>query len=366
MDIKQAFAELGLTQQANHAEAKAAYRTLAMRWHPDVNIGIETDTRMKVINVAYAQICQYLDMRATVASRAQQAGAASGMARPSSGFSEFDWKTGFRSTSTTPQERQAFAQRTIRVSLFEAAFGCIKRVNGMEPHSCPRCAGNGESTGTWTVGSKCPKCFGHGIVNVHTCSENRMTCDACKSSGVFKAAPPQCPSCKGTGKTERRAWMVDVAIHAGTLDGMVVETRDIQMHRGGQALPRHLKLTVQIEKHPLFQLDQHCLSITVPISVWQWALGGEITVPTLDGSTRISLPNKPAAMLVKNHGWPQYKESLQRRPLFVLPKIIYPEHLRLEERCMLELLQVRSQLPEVQSWSRHVQAWVESSEQDLG
>jgi molecular chaperone DnaJ len=362
MDIKQAFAELGLTLQASSAEAKAAYRTLAMRWHPDVNIGLATETRMKRINVAYALVCQHLD--ACVAATRPAPGAA---ASPASGFAEFDWRTGFQKARPGPAKPpEDCVKRSIRVSLFEAAFGCIKRVHGMAPDCCGRCAGSGEATGTWTVGAKCLQCFGCGIVPLRTGSGARSTCDACMGSGVFKPVPPACPACKGTGKAEHRAWVVDVPVCAGTLDGARVENGDIRVRSGGHALPRSFELTVQIEKHPLFKLDQGRLSVAVPVSVWRWALGGEITVPTLDGSVRVSLPNRPSALLVKDQGWPEYKAPKQRKPLYVLPKIIYPDELRHEERRMLELLDVRSNLPEVQGWSRNVQAWAESSEQDLG
>lgn len=354
MDIKQAFAELGLTQQASPAEAKAAYRTLAMLWHPDVNNGTRTDDRMKAINVAYALVCQHLEVRESTT--------------PPTGFAEFDCKAGFGVGSrakATP--RAECAQRTLRVSLFEAAFGCIKRISGSTLDSCTRCAGSGELPGTWTVGSKCLKCFGHGILDARGVNGGgRTTCDACLGSGVFKPAAPQCPACKGTGKAEHRAWVVDVRIYAGTLDGTLVQTGDIRVRSGVQGLPHSFKLTVQIEKHPLFRLDQNRLSVTVPISVWRWALGGAITVPTLDGSARVSLPNKLGAILVKDQGWPEYKTPQLRRPLFVVPKIIHAQPLRHEERRMLELLDVRSNLPEVRGWERSVQAWMESSDQDLG
>jgi molecular chaperone DnaJ len=362
MDIKQAFAELGLTAQASPAEAKAAYRTLAMRWHPDVNTGTETDSRMKRINVAYALVCQHLDAcERAGAYRTPQA------ARPESGFFEFDWNTGFRSARPAPAKpRDACVPRTLRVSLFEAAFGCVKRVNGMESDTCGRCAGSGEAPGTWTVDSKCLKCFGRGCVSVFGCFGAQTPCDACKGSGVCKPAPPACPACKGAGKAVRQAWMVDVSIHPGTLDGMVVEGSDIRSRAGAEARPHNFQLTVQIEKHPFFTLNQSRLSVSMPISVWRWALGGEITVPTLEGSARVSLPNKPSALLVKDQGWPEYKAPRQRKPLYVLPRIIYPERLRHEERRMLEIFDLRSELPEVRGWNRNVQAWVESSEQDMG
>ncbi len=316
MDIKQAFTELGLTPQSNQAEAKAAYRALAMRWHPDVNAGVQTDSRMKLINVAYALVCQYLD---TLAHKPPSK-SASAPAAPS-GFQEFDWHTGFTSASqvrSTPQ--QDCVQRTVRVSLFEAAFGCVKGINGSVREACTRCTGR----------------------------------------GLFQAAAPQCPTCKGTGKTERYAWMVEVPIHAGTLDGTVVQAADIRVRAGAEALPRNFRLTIQIEKHPLFRLDQNRLSVTVPISVWRWAMGGEITVPTLEGTARVRLPSKPAVLLVKNQGWPEPGMPQRRKPLFVMPKIVYPEQLRDEDRRMLQVLDVRSHMPEVQGWSRHVQAWMET------
>jgi molecular chaperone DnaJ len=369
MDIKQAFAELGLTLQASPAEAKSAFRALAMRWHPDVNNGMETDSRMKRINVAYTLVCQYLQACAKLSTSVPPTEHA--RAKPVSGFTEFDWQTGFQSTAqataqAAPQARAACVQRTLRVSLFEAAFGCIKRVNGLEAAICSRCVGSGESPDTWTVGAKCLSCFGCGIVKVRGASGARCTCQACKGSGVYKPVPPRCPACKGSGKAERRAWMVDVPIYAGTRDGTAVETRDIRVRSGLGSLPHSLAFTVQLEKHPLFKLDQDRLSVAVPISVWRWALGGEITVPTLEGSARVSLPTRPTALQVKDQGWPQYKLPTQRKPLYVLPKIVYPEQLRQEERRMLELLDLRSSLPEVQGWSRNLQAWVESSEQDLG
>jgi DnaJ-class molecular chaperone len=63
MDVKQAFAELGLSLHTNPTDAKAAYRTLAMQWHPDVNASPQAGARMKLINVAYALVCRHLDSR---------------------------------------------------------------------------------------------------------------------------------------------------------------------------------------------------------------------------------------------------------------------------------------------------------------
>jgi molecular chaperone DnaJ len=365
MDVKQAFAELGLSLHTNPTDAKAAYRTLAMQWHPDVNASPQAGARMKLINVAYALVCRHLDSRQHAkASDATPIKPKS--ANPTtSGFTEYDWKKGFKTASAgCANQRAVLVQRSVQVSLFEAAFGCVKRVSGMELDTCVRCAGSGEYAGIWTLGSKCVQCFGKGMHSerVGANTVGRMThCVACNGTGVFKPLPPPCPLCKGTGKTERKVWMVDVQIKAGALDGSEVPEGDIRLRSSANESPRKFKLTVQIEKSPIFRLDHDRLSVIVPISILRWALGGDITVPTLDGSIRVPRPERFTGLWVQGQGWPQFGKANQRKPLFVLPKMIFPESLGDEERHLLQALDARCRLPEVEGWNRSVQAWMESA-----
>ena len=365
MDVKQAFAELGLSLHTNPTDAKAAYRTLAMQWHPDINISPQADARMKLINVAYALVCHHLDSRHQSATPEIKPQKASSANRATSVFTEYDWKTGFKAAPNVfASSREAMVQRSVQVSLFEAAFGCVKRVSGLEPAACARCAGNGEYAGTWTLGSKCMQCFGRGTHCERDGSSavgRSIRCATCNGTGVFKPMTPPCPLCKGSGKTERKAWMVDVHIHAGALDGSEVASSDIRLRTSLDESPRKFKLTVQVEKSPIFRLDQDRLSVTVPISILRWALGGEMTVPTLDGSIRVRLPEKLTGLWVKDQGWPQFGKPNQRKPLFVLPKLVFPDSLNDEERRILKALDASCKLPEVDGWNRSVQAWVESA-----
>mgnify|MGYP002776284385 FL=1 len=367
MDVKQAFAELGLSLHTSPADAKAAYRTLAMQWHPDVNASAQAGARMKQINVAYALVCSHLDSRQQVAAtRAKpKATTSANDNRSAPGFSEFDWKKGFQSAPRgSTNAREVLIQRSVQVSLFEAAFGCVKRVSGTEPDTCARCAGSGEYAGNWTLGSKCMQCFGRGMHIERASADGTgrlMRCVACNGTGLFKSPPPPCPSCKGTGKSERKAWMVDVNIHAGALEGSEVPVSDIRLRSSLQESPRKFKLTVQIEKSPIFRLEKDRLSVIVPISSLRWALGGEMTVPTLDGSIRVGIPARPTGFWVQNQGWPQAGKPGHRKPLFVLPKMVFPEGLGDEERRMLQVLDARCKLPEVEGWNRSVQAWMESA-----
>lgn len=265
MDIHQAYVALGLPQQAKHIEAKAAYLALVRLCQSHAGRDAQASERMKRIQVAYALVCQQLDARQAKAAR------------------------------------PACVQRTVRVSLHEAAFGCSKRVQGKPVDSC-----------------------------------------------------------KSLGRLGRFAWALDITIHPGTLDGMVVQPQDIRVRYGAEALPSNLRLTIQLEKHPLFQLEQDRLRVRVPVSVWRWALGGDITVPTLDGSVQLALLPTPAEMLVKEKGWPVYGTPKERHPLIVEPRIVYPQALRADEMHILQLLDASKQLPEVRGWNCNVQAWVES------
>ncbi|NVO05059.1 MAG: DnaJ domain-containing protein [Rhodoferax sp.] len=296
MDLTHAFSELGLALHATPAQAKTAYRTLAKRWHPDVNRSPDADTRMKHINVAYAAVIAHLTLRERVAAgpqpspatpqRPAAAAARRGAAR-SSGFAEFDWRAGF--TRVDGRQGQP-TQRTLQLSLLEAAFGCVKRIRGSA------------------------------------------------SDG----------------------WTLLVRIHPGTCDGAVIAPQDIRICASVQALPQTITLSVRIVKHPLFQLEQDRLSVHVPISIWRWVLGGEITVPTLDGLARVHLPPRASAVQLQNQGWPRFQQARQRLPLWVVPQRVYPAGLGDGDRRLLQALDAAARLPEVEGWKRSLQDWAES------
>jgi DnaJ-class molecular chaperone len=109
------------------------------------------------------------------------------------------------------------------------------------------------------------------------------------------------------------------------------------------------------------QLVQDRLSVSVPLSFWRWTLGGEITVPTLDGGTQVSLSTRPSDMVVKGQGWPEPRAPHRQKPLFVLPRIVYPAQHGAHERELLQMLDNNDKLPEVEGWNRHVKAWLEAS-----
>lgn len=155
-------------------------------------------------------------------------------------------------------------------------------------------------------------------------------------------------------------WTLYVRIHPGTCHGAAVAQGDIRIYTALQTMPRAFELTVHIDKHPLFELDKHRLSVSVPMSVWRWITGGEFTVPTLGGTARVSLPARSGVVMFQNQGWPHFNQPQVRHPLFVCPKRVYPNSLGEQEQRLLQSLDAQARLPEVDGWQHSLQDWAGS------
>ena len=303
MDIQQAFAELGLNPHATPAQARLCYQMLALRWHPHTEANPEAMARMQAIETAYETVVAHLLVRADLSPVAKRTalpvlelGDAIG---PPSGFAEFDCKAGFAGARRV----QPFT-RVLRISLAEAAQGCIKRVSASANGSSLRCGGETDAS---TI------------------------------------------------------WVADVRIRPGTLDGAEVAPEDIHLCASSPSQPSGLRLPVLIEKHPLFCLEQDRLTVTVPISIWDWLLGGELTVPTLQGHVHMQLPPRAGVMKLPDRGWPRADQPGQYFPLYVQLRRIYPHRLDDGDLQLVKGLAQRARLPEVAGWQRSLQAWMETT-----
>jgi molecular chaperone DnaJ len=113
------------------------------------------------------------------------------------------------------------------------------------------------------------------------------TCPACGGEGVRITDP--CPNCRGAGKVKSEAHL-QVDLPPGVDNGMWLQLRN-QGELGDPGAPRgHLRIQIQVHKHPFFERRHNDLIFQVPISFPQAALGAEIEVPTLDGPDRLQVP----------------------------------------------------------------------------
>ena len=137
MGTDDAFAELGLASDASESEVKAAWRRLASQWHPDRNGSAGAVAKMQRINQAFEEI-RRAGFRAAPETSATDADyAATGPATDSGAqFDEHDGgETAFRDDAGTSRQRRTI-HRKVKLTLEEAAAGCIKVLRGKVTETC--------------------------------------------------------------------------------------------------------------------------------------------------------------------------------------------------------------------------------------
>ena len=151
---------------------------------------------------------------------------------------------------------------------------------------CGVCGGSGAAPGT--VPQLCPTCSGAGVTSR---SQGGFAfsepCKSCRGTGRVIESP--CPGCRGEGRAAATRTL-NVRIPAGVSDGQKVRlaNRGEQGERGGPA--GDLLVNVHVSPHPYFGRRDNHLTVTVPITFAEAALGGQISVPTLDGPVTLKIP----------------------------------------------------------------------------
>ncbi len=144
---------------------------------------------------------------------------------------------------------------------------------------CKACSGTGDKNGTPRV---CPTCVGTGQVARGSGGGFSLTdpCPDCKGRGLIAEHP--CIECKGSGRAKSSRTM-QVRIPAGVTDGQRIRLRGkgAPGERGGPA--GDLYVMVHVDAHPVFGRKDDNLTVTVPVTFAEAALGGEVRVPTLGG-----------------------------------------------------------------------------------
>ena len=184
-----------------------------------------------------------------------------------------------QSAAAAVPERGLDLETQLHLSFADAVKGVTTTVNVTSDVVCSTCGGSGAAPGT--APTVCPVCGGQGVIN-----ENQgmfsfsHPCVACGGTGMQIEVP--CATCKGKG-TERRARQVKVRIPAGVEDGQRIRVPK----RGGAGRfggpPGDLYVIVHIAPHPVFAQKGRDLTVKVPVTFAEAALGTTVSVPTLDG-----------------------------------------------------------------------------------
>jgi molecular chaperone DnaJ len=283
---------LGVNKDCSEDELKKSYRRLAMKWHPDRNPdNPKAEEHFKEAKEAY-EILSDPNKRAAYdqfghAGVDPQAAAGAGMGGFGDIFSDifgeiFGGGRGARSTVF----RGADLRYNLEISLENAAHGMETKIRIPAMAVCETCKGSGARAGSSPV--TCPSCRGAGQVRVSQGPFSiAQTCPRCHGTG--SVIPNPCTACHGTGRVKTQKTL-SVKIPAGVDEGDRVRLSGEGEPGVNGGPPGDLYVQVHIKPHAVFQRDHDDLHCEMPVSITTAALGGEIEIPTLDGSARIRVP----------------------------------------------------------------------------
>src|SRR4051794_17475159 len=296
MSTKRCYYEtLEVDRTADDSKLKAAFRKLAMKWHPDKNPGDATsEVRFKEINEAY-EVLKDGDKRAAY-DRFGHAAFEQGGGGPGFGagfassfsdiFEDLFGMAGQRGRGGG-RERGADLRYNMEITLEEAFLGKTAQIEIPVSVTCESCSGTGAKAGTKP--KTCSMCGGAGRVRqAQGFFTLERTCPGCQGRGQMIEDP--CPSCAGSGRVTRDR-SLSVNIPQGVEDGTRIRLAGEGEAgvRGGP--PGDLYIFLSLAAHQFFQRDGADLHCRVPISMVTAALGGEFEVPTIDGGkTRVKVP----------------------------------------------------------------------------
>lgn len=360
---------LGVQKNASPDEIKAAYRKLAMQYHPDRNRdNPEAEEKFKEVGEAYEVL--FDSNKRQRYDRFGHEGVSGAAGR--GGFEHFDlsdalrmfmeqgfgfgdlFSGGRRGGSRKPRGRDL--QVKLDLSLEETAAGVTKKIKINKKVTCETCDGSGGEAGSQPT--KCNTCNGIGQVRQVTQSlfgqfVNVGTCPDCQGGGEIVSSP--CKECRGDGRV-RGEDTVEVKLPAGVTTGnyLTVEGAGDAGPRGGPA--GDLQVVVNEKEHPLFVRHGNDIIYDYYASFPNLALGIEAHIPTLTVNEENSdLPQKnidryetveidiPAGtqpervFRLRGKGIPEVN-SHRKGDLMVRVKVWVPTKLTAKEKSLLESL----------------------------
>ena len=289
---------LGVPKNASEDEIKKSYRKLAMKYHPDRNQGdAAAEVKFKEVKEAYEMLSD-AEKRAAY-DQFGHAGVDPNMRGPGAGaggFAGFGETFGdifgdiFGQARRQQGGRQVFRGNDLSyamdITLEEAAAGKESEIRIPSYDECDTCHGTGAKPGTSP--KTCGTCQGHGVVQMRQGFFSvQQTCPHCRGSGKIISDP--CSPCHGQGKIKRQKTL-EIKIPAGIDDGMRIRSTGNGEPGTNGGPPGDLYIEIRLKKHEVFQRDGDDLHCAVPVSFTTAALGGEISVPTLNGEAAIDLP----------------------------------------------------------------------------
>jgi molecular chaperone DnaJ len=350
MAIKRDYYEvLGVPRDASDEEIKRAFRKAAQRHHPDVDTSDGAELRFKELNEAYRILSDR--QRRTAYDMFGHAGvdgaSGGGFEGFGGGFGPFgDIFDAFfgGSPAGTRQRRRVVAGADLRYDLTidfaEAVTGVTKEVTFPTLVTCDVCEGSGGEPGSEP--ERCPDCNGTGerrrvSQTILGQMVNITACPRCGGEGRIIGVP--CHNCSGDGRVRQERRLV-VNVPAGIDSGqrIAVEGQGEAGPRGGPSGDLYVQVTVR-EHAELIRRGTE-LFYELPVTFPQAALGGSLTVPTVEGSETVEVPpgtQSGTEIRLRGRGVPRLRGA-GRGDLHVIVTVVVPQKPSKAERDLLKQL----------------------------
>ena len=354
---KDYYAVLGVAKNASQAEIKKAYRKLAQQHHPDANAGDpRAEDRFKEISAAYDVIGDEEKRKAY--DRAREMGAAGfGGGFPNGGqggggFGGYPGGVRFDATDVDLEDllggmfgggsrrrarpsRGADLETEVTLSFDDAMAGVTVPVTLTGPAPCTTCHGSGAAPGTHPV--TCPTCSGSGQVAVNQgLFSMAQTCPQCRGTGRLIETP--CPTCGGVGATRRKR-TIKVKIPAGVRDGARIKLAGKGESGAAGGRPGDLYVRVRVREHERFGRKGNDLTLDVPVTFPEAALGAHVQVPTLQGPVTLKVPaGTPSGKTFRVRGKGAPKKGGGHGDLLATVVVDVPRKLSKEQKKLVEQL----------------------------
>lgn len=343
---------LGVSKNAGQEEIKKAYKTLAKKYHPDLNPDSKTaEDKFKEATEAY-EVLSDENARARYDQFGHNDpgsafGGAGGFDGQYGGFGGgsvndifeafFGGGFGGGGRQQTGPQQGADLRADLTIEFAEAAKGVEKemRINRME--GCSTCGGTGAKAGTKR--KKCSKCGGTGSIRISQKTafgqfQTVRPCDACGGTGTIVETP--CPNCSGTGRVHKER-KITVKVPPGVDNGsrlrMVGEGEG--GHLGGP--PGDLYIYITVKPHKIFKRREDDILCDFSIDFVQASLGAEVQVPTIDGMAKLTIPEgtqSGTTFRLRGKGFPKLR-GYGRGDQHVKVNVLTPTRLSEEQKQLL-------------------------------
>lgn len=340
---------LGVERGADEKALKAAYRKLALKYHPDHNPGSkDAEDKFKEVGEAYSILSDSQKRAAydrfghgAFENSGGPGGSPFGQGvNPEDIFQDLFSQVfggGFAASGRKrggPQ-RGADLRYDLEITLAEAYFGKDESIHVPQAVACKPCDGNGAAPGSKP--ENCDTCAGHGRVRAQQgFFTMERTCHICQGRGTVIRKP--CKTCGGVGQVKEER-QIAVKIPAGVESGMRIRLTGEGEAGSGGGPKGDLYIFVELVEHDIFERDGPNLYCRAPVPMATAALGGDIEIPTIDGGrARVSVPEGAQTgrkLRLRGKGMPSVRQGSQHGDLYVEMFVETPQNLTARQKDLL-------------------------------